>query len=203
MINKNSKQGVSRNIVNGLIVLALLCAAFVIGVKWTEFNISYFPIEKGNIRVFPLFTKTPEPSETVIFQIESFDENARIVNRYLLNYWFDPQKSSQVGFVFVFNKPINLSQFSYIRFKCVVEAPSIWIRVANTDKGVEDVVEINRGKYGLTEFDGEQQVSIPLSVFVNTDWKHVSVFNFYVDSDTTFKVASKRFAIEKIEFVNE
>jgi hypothetical protein len=84
-----------------------------------------------------------------------------------------------------------------------VEVPSIWIRVANTDKGMEDVVEINRGRYGLTEFDGEQEVSIPLSVFVNADWKNISVFNFYVASDTTFKVASKRFTIEKIEFVKD
>jgi hypothetical protein len=115
MIDKNSKRDVSRKIVSGIIVFVLLYLAFFVGGEWVEFkskNTSYFPIEQGNVRVFPLFTKTPEPNETAIFQIESFEENARIVNRYLLNYWFDPQKSSQVGFVFVFSKPINLSQFS-------------------------------------------------------------------------------------------
>jgi hypothetical protein len=202
MINKNREQSISRKLVNGLLIFAMLCVAFIIGV-WTETkskNVSYFPVEQGNIRVFPYVSRDQAENEIVLFQIESYEKNGRITNRYMLDYWLDPQKSGQVGFVFVFDKPLDLSRFSQIRLKCLLAAPSIWIRVASNLKDL-NAVEISNGNYGLTEIAGEQEISIPFSVFADMDWKNVSVLNFKVDADTTLNVASKRFTVEKIEFV--
>jgi hypothetical protein len=205
MDNKKSKQNIPKKLVNGLLVFAMLCVAFIIGMQAEakSKNVSYFPIEKSNVRVFPYIGKNQvdlAPSETVIFQIESYEENDRITNRYMLNYWLDPQKPAQVGFVFIFNKPLDLSRFSHIRLKCLLDEPSIWIRVASNQKDMS-AVEISKGSYGLTENAGKQEISIPFSVFVDADWKNVLAFNFIVDSNTTFKVASKKFTVEKIEFI--
>jgi len=205
MDNNKSQENTFKTLAKGLLALAMLCAAFIIGM-WAEAksrNISYFPIENSNVRVFPYIGKYQTdlaPDETIIFQIESYEENDRSINRYMLNYWLDPQKPAQVGFVFVFNKPLDLSQFSHIRLECLLDEPALWIRVASNLTDLS-TVEISKGRYGLAENAGEQEIYIPFSEFADTDWNNVLVLNFIVDSNTTFRVASKKFTVEKIEFV--
>jgi len=166
-----------------------------------------FPIEEGNVHIFPYNSMEQTQNGQTWFQIKTYiKDDGRTASRYILDYQIDPQNLSWswAGFSMAFEKPIDLSSFRSItmNFKFYdVNAP-VMIKIYSTTNGVDAWKQfiLGDGVYGnnTTEY---QTIVVPLSAFDNIDWASVKSVEFVADTGSVPDANHHQFEVSEIEFI--
>ena len=166
-----------------------------------------FPIEMGNLTVFPYSSKDEHGNGYTDFQMNAIAAETKTNNEYILNYSLDPSKKGWVGLALVFGEHIDISAFNALRFDIQMdESPhTVWIQISSAVEGVDDTnsrVKIGDGIIGTTTSE-VQTITIPFSHFADIDWTKVTAINLVIDEYMVPDAYYRGLVISGLKFIRE
>jgi hypothetical protein len=126
-------------------------------------------------------------------------------NQYIVDFQLDPERDGWIGLAIWFEPPIDVSNFSSIRFKMTLDPSqhSIWMDAKDYVNGVYNFkrFEVVNANYGSQDSE-EQTVVIPFSEYPGIDWTSLDTLDFMVDGFMVPTDQHYKFNISEIEFIH-
>ncbi len=138
-------------------------------------------------------------------KIWTYPVGNRSANQYIVDFQLDPQRDGWVALGIWFKQPLDLRQYSGIRFKMSLDAgqDSIWLDAQGNVDGTytSKRFKVLKAEYGPPDSE-EQTVVVPFSEYEGIDWSNIEEFNFVIDSDMVPDDQDHKMQISEIEFIH-